>query len=311
MSRILNFGSLNIDFVYGVDHFVAPGETEAAFSRNIFAGGKGLNQSVAVARAGGEIYHAGAIGADDAKVLEEIIASDHIDDRFLKRRNMPSGHTIIQVDKNGQNCILLFGGANQSIETSEIDETLSFFAAGDFLILQNEINNIEYLINKAYEKGLKTCFNVSPFTAELLKLPLEKCAFLIVNEIEGSAMVGESSDADPYLLIEKLAEKYPGSSFVLTLGSRGSILKLAGEKEISCRSFKVNAVDTTAAGDTFLGFLITMISKGMDGAQALKTATAASALAVQHEGAAPSIPTIDAVQEFLKSSTVEVLADKI
>ena len=145
MSKILNFGSLNIDYVYSVPHFVMPGETLAAIERNVFAGGKGLNQSVAAARAGGNIYHAGAVGKDDSKVLTDTIAANKINDKFLMRRDSPSGHTFIQVDAKGQNCILLYGGANQSITCDEIDAALSFFDKGDYLILQNEINKIALL----------------------------------------------------------------------------------------------------------------------------------------------------------------------
>lgn len=311
MAKILNYGSLNIDYVYGVDHFVRPGETLASNSRHIFAGGKGLNQSVALARAGGTVYHAGAVGNDDSKVLLHEIIENGIHEDFLKRRDMPSGHTIIQVDKNGQNCILLYGGANQSLTTEEIDATLSHFEKGDYLILQNEVNNIEYLINKGHECGLKVCFNVSPFTRDLLKLPLEKCAFLIVNEIEGSAMVDMDPSTDPYVLIDALSQKFPHSSFVLTLGFRGSLLKETGRSVISCKSFKVQAVDTTAAGDTFLGFLIASLSRGVDGAIALKTATAASAIAVTRKGASPSIPALAEVEQFLKESDTEVLVDRL
>ena len=311
MPKILNYGSLNIDYVYAVDHFVMPGETLAAKSRNIFAGGKGLNQSVALARAGGEVYHAGAVGAEDSKVLLQEISSNGIHDDFLAKRDMPSGHTIIQVDKNGQNCILLYGGANQSLTVEEINNTLSHFSAGDYLILQNEVNNIEHIIREGAKRGLKVCFNVSPFTLQLLDLPLDLCAFLIVNEIEGSAMVNMSADSDPYAIMQALSDKYPQTSFVLTLGSRGSILKEAGQEMISCRSYKVQAVDTTAAGDTLLGFLIASLARGLEGSRALNTATAASALAVQRAGACPSIPQLNEVEDFLAHSNVTVLTDKL
>lgn len=311
MTKIVNYGSLNIDYVYDVPHFVKAGETLSSTGRNIFAGGKGLNQSVALARAGGEVYHAGAVGSGDGSILVDVLKENRINSDFLYRRDCASGHTIIQVDSTGQNCILLFGGANQTISTEEIDNTLSHFEKGDFLVLQNETNNIRYMIDKAYERGMKVCFNVSPFTDELLKLPLEKCAYLIVNEIEGAAMVGVSEDTDPYELIEKLCAKYTNTSFVLTLGSRGSILKEVNEKAISCKAFKVAAVDTTAAGDTFLGYLITNIATDMNRALAIKCATAASALAVQKKGATPSIPVAKDVLEFIKKSSQEVLVDRL
>ncbi|MGN1282087.1 MAG: ribokinase [Succinivibrio sp.] len=311
MPKILNFGSLNIDYVYDVPHFVQPGETLQSTGRNIFAGGKGLNQSVALARAGGDVYHAGAVGAADGSLLVDVLTENKINSDFLSKRDCPSGHTIIQVDEHGQNCIILYGGSNQTITEAEIDATLSHFDKGDYLVLQNEVNNIEYMINAAYERGLKVCFNVSPFTKSLLELPLEKCAFLIVNEIEGSSMVGMSEDTDPYVLIEALSEKYRESSFVLTLGSRGSILKMTGSEVISCKSFKVQAVDTTAAGDTFLGYLITNIASGMNPALAVKCATAASALAVQTKGATPSIPKATQVLDFIKKSKTDVLVDRL
>jgi ribokinase len=311
MAKILNFGSLNIDYVYDVPHFVKAGETLAAVSRNIYAGGKGLNQSVALARAGGDVYHAGAVGVDDSKILLDVLSDNKINSDFLRKLECVSGHTIIQVDSNGQNCILLYGGANQKITTEQIDETLKHFDKGDYLVLQNETSNIRYIIDKAYEVGMKICFNVSPFTTELLKLPLEKCAYLIVNELEGAAMVDMPDNTDPYVLITRLCEKYPQTSFVLTLGSRGSILKEVGADTVSCKAFKVDAVDTTAAGDTFLGYLITNIATDMNRALALKCATAASALAVQKKGATPSIPMAKDVLDFIKNTTQEVLVEKL
>lgn len=311
MPKILNYGSLNIDYVYDVAHFVAPGETLRAKSRNIFAGGKGLNQSVALARAGGKVYHAGAVGASDGEILQRVLDENKIDHSFLKKSDGPSGHTVIQVDEKGQNCILLFGGANQTISKEDIDATLANFNAGDYLVLQNETSNIAYMMEEAAKKGLKICFNVSPFTKELLSLPLKLCSYLIVNELEGAAMVDMDPDTDPYILIESLCKKYPDSSFVLTLGVRGSILKLAGADPISCRSFKVQAVDTTAAGDTFLGYLITNLASDMNPALALKCATAASALAVQRKGATPSIPMAHEVLDFIKKQKTDVLTDKL
>ena len=309
MAKILNFGSLNIDYVYDVPHFVQAGETLSSTSRNIFAGGKGLNQSVALARAGGDVYHAGAVGLADGQLLIDVLKENKINSDYLKKKDCASGHTIIQVDSNGQNCILLFGGANHTITTEDIDETLKNFEKGDYLVLQNETSNIKYLIEQASAKGMKVCFNVSPFTKTLLELPLEKCAFLIVNEIEGSAMVDMSEDSEPYAIMESLTKKYPKTSFVLTLGSRGSILHVVDCNTISCKSFKVDAVDTTAAGDTFLGYLITNLASGMNQALALKCATAASALAVQKKGATPSIPKAFEVLDFIKKQKTDVLVD--
>lgn len=311
MPKILNFGSLNIDYVYDVPHFVQPGETLMSSGRNIFAGGKGLNQSVALKRAGGDVYHFGAVGSDDASILTDVLNECQIKQNYLKKAEGASGHTIIQVDAHGQNCIILFGGANQTITKEDIDNTLNGFDKGDYLVLQNETNNIEYMIRKANEKGLIVCFNVSPFSEELLSLPLELCSYLIVNEIEGAAMVGMDPENDPYTIIDALSKKFPKTSFVLTLGSRGSMIKQLGCDVISCKTYKVQAVDTTAAGDTFLGYLVSNLAMGENAKTAISRATAASALAVQVKGATPSIPEAKAVYEFIKEKNTDVIVDRL
>lgn len=300
MSKILNFGSLNIDYVYSMDHFVQPGETISSLERNVFAGGKGLNQSIACKRAGALVYHAGAVGKNDSKILIDTLKQDEINLDYIRYLDGPSGHTVIQVNKEGQNCIILFGGSNQAITKEHIDAALANFKQGDFLILQNEINNIEYLINEGYRRGLKICFNVSPFVPALLKLPLEKCSYLIVNEIEGSSIAGMSVDSKPEDLISALAAKFPHTNIVLTLGVHGSYFKEEAKDPIFVKAFKVNTVDTTAAGDTYLGYLIAMLSKNAAPQQALELAAAASALAVTKKGACTSIPYLSEAEKFLK-----------
>lgn len=151
--KILNFGSLNIDYVYNVDHILVGGETLSAFDRNIYPGGKGLNQSVSFARAGADVWHAGAIGEKDGEILKEILEKNNINLSYLNiLSDAPSGHTFIQVDKDGQNSILVYGGSNQMQTEEHIDKTLSHFDSGDYLILQNEINNIPYIMKKHMKK---------------------------------------------------------------------------------------------------------------------------------------------------------------
>ena len=127
--RVLNLGSLNIDYVYTVDHIILPGETEATGSRNTFLGGKGMNQSCALAKAGVEVYHGGLIG-EDGKMFLDACKEYGVNDQFIRIVDGPSGHTVIQIDKNAQNSILLFGGANQRWTTEFIDEVLSQREAG-------------------------------------------------------------------------------------------------------------------------------------------------------------------------------------
>lgn len=299
MVKIINFGSLNIDYVYDVDHILIPGETSSSFNMQVYAGGKGLNQSVAVSKAQAHIYHAGAIGSKDSEVLIQTLEQNRINTQFLQKRDCSSGHTIIQVDKKGQNSILLFGGANKTLDAKQIEQTLSHFNSGDYLVIQNETNHIKYLLEEGYKQGLKVCFNVSPFDPSLLKLPLDLCDFLIVNEIEGAALVNLNSDISAQDLIDALSQKYQKSNILLTLGTRGSCLKLLGKEPIYQSCFKVKALDTTAAGDTFLGFFIALIAQNITPQKALQIASAASAIAVTRKGATTSIPSLKEVEDFL------------
>ena len=306
MAKILNFGSLNIDYVYTLDHFVTPGETIQSQKRQIFAGGKGLNQSLAAKRAGSFVYHAGCVGLNDSDILLDTLNFDGVDTSFIKKVDSPSGHTVIQVNKEGQNCIILFGGSNHKIECDDIDKALDNFNVGDYLILQNEINNLEYIINKASAKGLKICFNVSPFEPRLLDLPLHKCSYLIVNEIEGAGLVQCDPNTAPLDLIDKLASVFTHTNIVITFGVNGSYYKGFKDKEsVFVESFKVDAIDTTAAGDTYLGYFISMLANGSDIKKALQYAAAASALAVTKQGASPSIPKLCEVLSFLKQRGIE------
>ena len=288
MGRILNFGSLNIDYVYKVEHFVSAGETLSSDSLNVNCGGKGLNQSIAAAKAGATVYHAGAIGSDGG-MLADILEQNGVNTDYLKRIDSPNGNAIIQVDRSGQNCILLFAGSNHSITEQQVDETLAGFGEGDYLFLQNEINLIPYIMEKAYERGIRIVFNPSPITEGIKDFPIEKVYLLILNEIEGAAL-GGAGDADG--ILDTLREKYPNTNVLLTLGSDGSVY-YDGEKKLRQGIYKVKAVDTTAAGDTMMGYFAAGLAAGKDLAEALDTAAKASSITVSRHGAAKSIPTYD------------------
>ena len=291
--KVLNFGSLNIDYVYTVDHIVRGGETISSEKTETFPGGKGLNQSIALARAGVPVYHAGAVG-EDGEMLLELCRANGVDTRFIRRTEGRNGHTVIQVDRNGQNCILLFGGSNQKQTKEHIDEVLSHFEAGDMLVLQNEVNHLDYLIDRAWERGMVIVLNPSPFDDKLEACDMTKVAYFLVNEVEAEQMTGES---DPAKQPERLLEAYPGGKFVLTMGSRGSMYK-DSRQEFHQDIYKVNAVDTTAAGDTFTGFFLAAILEGRPIPEALDEAARASAIAVSRPGASSSIPTVEEVRNF-------------
>lgn len=292
--KILNFGSLNIDIVYAVEHIVKPGETISAPARTLHAGGKGLNQSVAAARAGAQVIHAGNIGADGA-FLAELLRDAGADVSHLRTLDVPSGHAVIQVDKNGQNSILVCGGANRMYDREYIDAMLSLAEPGDFVLTQNETNEVPYLLRAAHEKGLRVALNPSPMTEEILSWPLECVSLFLVNETEGEAITGKNTQED---ILAAMEERFPNAETILTLGKKGAVRSVKGQR-IFQKSYPVKAVDTTAAGDTFTGFYLAGLIRGETPETALNKASMASAIAVSRPGAAPSIPLRKEVEDAL------------
>ena len=289
--KVLNFGSVNIDITYRVAHFVRPGETLSARSVTRNAGGKGFNQSVALSRAGCEVYHAGHIGEDGAFLLE-LCRQYGVHTDYLTQVDVPTGNAVIQVDDDGANCILLYGGANQAMDEAFIREVLSRFDAGDLLVLQNEINCMNRLIALAHEAGLKIAINPAPMNDAIAKESLALADWIILNETEARDLIGVE---EPFAQLEALKESFPYSSFLLTLGVRGAICQTNGQT-CTLGSCKVDAVDTTAAGDTFSGFFLAELVNGKTPQEALLTATRASALAVMRHGAAQSVPAMEEVR---------------
>ena len=289
--KILNFGSMNIDYVYQVDHFIRPGETFASISMAAGCGGKGLNQSIALAQAGNEVYHACKIGAEGGFLVEKL-REKGVDTRYILPGEGSCGHAIIQVDPQGQNCILLYGGTNQQMTESFIDSVLQDFGPGDVLVLQNELNLTGYMIEKARERGMDVAFNAAPFDAKIATYPLEKLSYLVLNEVEGAALADTADeDAIPGIL----REKYPNVNILLTLGKRGCVWYGADGSQVRGKAITVEAVDTTAAGDTHFGFFLRGILDGQSVEEALKLASVASGIAVTRPGAADSVPTYEEV----------------
>ena len=292
--KILNIGSMNLDMVYQMDHIVQPGETEASFGMNVFLGGKGINQSVAAAQAGAEVYHGGMIGEDGKPFLEACVKYG-VDSRYIRQVEGKSGHAIIQIDKNAQNCILLYGGANQMLTEAYVDEVLADFAAGDILLLQNEVNMLPYIVDKAYEKGMQIALNPSPFNEKLDAVDMGKIAIFLLNEVEGFQVTGLQ---EPDAIIAKLLEMFPHAKIVLTLGKDGAVYADKDQKHFQ-PIFKVKAVDTTAAGDTFTGYFLAGLCEGMPIPDVLKMSAKASSIAVSRPGAVPSIPQRAEVEKAL------------
>ena len=283
--KVLDFGSLNIDYVYSVDHAVVTGETLACTERNIFCGGKGLNQAIALAKAGVPVYMAGQIG-EDGGVLTDACHAAGINTEFIRVVPGGTGHTIIQVNKEGDNCILLYGGANRSLTREYIDEVLSHFDKGDILVLQNEVNNLDYIIEKGYERGMQIVLNPSPFDDNLKNCDFGKVSMLQINEIEGRQITGEE---DTGKILAKLRELYPDTKVVLTLGSVGSVYQY-GNTIVRQGIYPVKAVDTTAAGDTFTGYFVASMMEELPVEKGLDLAARAAAITVTRQGATASIP---------------------
>jgi ribokinase len=283
--RILNFGSLNIDHVYRVEHFVAPGETLSAITYQKNAGGKGLNQSVALARAGAPVCHAGQIG-EDGRFLEKLLQEEGVDTAHLAVTHQPTGHAIIQVEPGGQNCILVCAGANGSVPADYMEGVFSHFGAEDWLLLQNEVAGLPTLLSLAKARGMRIILNPSPITDTLLAADLSSVDLFLLNETEGFALTGERA---PEAILETLSARYPAAEIVLTLGAVGAYWQSGGER-CFCPARKVTAVDTTAAGDTFTGYFLACRMEGKGAQTSLGLAAKAAAIAVTRPGAAASIP---------------------
>ncbi len=288
---IVNFGSINLDFVYRVERLVAPGETVQTLSQQRFAGGKGFNQSIALARAGAQVRHVGRVG-EDGRWLVNMLAEEGVETGDIAFAMTPTGHAIIQVDARGENSILVHGGANRDLTKDALVRVCATLSAEDWVLLQNETNAPATVMALAGQGGSKVVFNPSPLDASVLELPLDGVDTFIVNSVEGRGLSGE---AEPGRILDAMQERYPNAATVLTLGDRGALY--ARDKirlEVAAESVEV--VDTTGAGDTFAGYWLAEMAIGGDPERALHLACRAAARCVQRPGAAVSIPLRSALE---------------
>ena len=301
LAKLVNVGSLCIDFVYSVPSLVKAGETVASVQRQVFAGGKGLNQSLAAARAGAGVAHFGAIGTDGDMLLEQLRA-DGIDVEGVLRLEGPSGHAVIQVDTAGHNAIVISGGSNRAIPDTLIAQALDCLEPSDWLLLQNEINDVDRVIRQAADQQANIALNVAPPDQRIGQYPLELLRLLVVNEPEAMALAGVTETAAAFAA---LVQAYPQTSTVLTMGKDGLLCFDASQgSQTQWAAFNVAPVDETAAGDAFVGYLLAGLVSGQTLEQALPKASAAGALAVTREGAAPSIPMSTEVDELLRQQSL-------
>lgn len=286
---ILNFGSINIDYVYRVLNLPKPGETVSAISFEKFLGGKGINQSVGILQAGGIVRHIGGVGSDDAWVLEQIkklgIARNSI---FTKEE--PTGHAVIYVDTAAENQIVIYGGANQSLTKEVIEAEIKKLMPNQWILMQNETNATFDIALSAKKNGHRLAYSAAPFDANSALKILKYVDLLVVNETEAEELTILGGKPINALGIEMV---------LVTRGVKGASMWINNE-EITQDAFPVKSVDTTGAGDTFLGYFLAKYDETNDPRLALRYGAAASAIQVTKRGSAVAIPCMGDVINFLK-----------
>lgn len=302
-NKIAILGSINVDTTYHMDRFPEPGETLQANDKSSAPGGKGANQSVACARSGAKTYHIGMVGADqEGQFMRESMQEDGIDTRFVGIDKMHgTGTAMITLDANGQNDIMVYGGANQSMTTDVLKGTDELFKDIDFIITQFETPQrvSAEAFKRAKANGVTTILNPAPakeIDPELLKYT----DVIAPNETESALLTGiEITDEDSMIKTAEYFKNKGVDNLLITLGSKGVFYSTPNDHGL-VPAFKVKPVDTTAAGDTFIGALASQLKTDLSNiADALVYAQRASSLTVQKMGAAPSIPTYDEVKAAL------------
>ena len=285
---IYNLGSINVDVVYRVPHLVAPGETLAATEMTRGLGGKGANMSVAAARAAARVIHIGAVGSDGRWATERLMEYG-VDTRFISTIDVATGHANICVDDAGENAIVLYPGANAQITQDDLGRALSEAAAGDSFITQNETNAQAEAVRMARDLGLRVIYAAAPFDADAVRAVMDNLDLLVLNEVE-AAQLSQETGSD-------IAD-LPVSEVIVTMGSQGCRWFKKGMPPQDFPAHAVDAVDTTGAGDTFTGYLIAGLDRGMPMAQAIDLAMRAGALMVTRLGAADVIPDLKEIQDM-------------
>lgn len=289
-AKVLNFGSINIDHVYRVAHFVQPGETQASMSLTTVLGGKGANQSAATAQAGCLVAHIGQLGTVDSWCIKELAALG-VDTGYISLVDGSSGHAIIQVNDAGENAIVLHGGANRSLQITQLEAAMQDNPSAEYLLLQNEVNDIGDAIELAHARQLKIVFNPAPMDKSVVHLPLDKIHTLILNQGEAQQLSGLNK---PEMALDYLARKFSDTRIIITLGANGAVWQKGAERQ-HCASPKVTPIDTTGAGDTFVGYFVAGLVDQLETKMNLHRACKAAAIATTTAGAIPSIPRLDDV----------------
>ncbi|MFQ1700275.1 ribokinase [Loktanella agnita] len=284
---IWNLGSINADIVYSVPHIPAPGETLSSTGRQTYLGGKGANMSVAAARAGARVNHIGAVGADGRWAVERLLEYG-VDTRNITEIATETAQAIIMVDPKGENAILLHLGANAEIPQTTLQTAMAEAETGDWLVIQNETNLQRTGANLGKKMGLKVAYAAAPFDADRVMAVLPHLDFLILNAVEASQLEAATGQAPADL---------PVQDVIVTRGADGADWYGRADKQ-HFDAIKVDPVDTTGAGDTFTGYVLAGLDRGMPMEQAIGMALKAGALMVTRHGTADVIPDLSEVQAF-------------
>ena len=302
MKTLTVLGSINADHVISVPHFVKPGETLLGYSYHIAYGGKGANQAVAAARLGAKVNFIGCIGNDDiGRAMRNAFALDGINTNpIITVNNEMTGIAMIQVSDSGENSIVISAGANAYLDESQVEDSKQEIIDSDYLLMQLEtpLPGIIQAAELAKENGTKVILNPAP--AQTLPDELLKNLDIITpNETEAEILTGiRVTDEQSAVKSATVFHAKGIETVLITLGSKGVYVSQQGQGEI-VPGFRVQAVDTTAAGDTFNGAFVTALLEDKPVAQAIRFAHAAAALSVTKKGAQPSIPTRKETLEFL------------
>lgn len=275
---IYNLGSINIDHIYTLPHLVRAGETLAATDMQSALGGKGANQSIAIARAGGQVCHGGMINQGDVSWLKEMIDAG-VETSFIIHSDLPTGHAIVAVDgKTAENQIILSPSCNANIPDDLVTTLLGNATSDDWALAQNETNKTAYFLKAAKAKGMKICYSAAPFIADITADLLPLVDLLIVNEGEYQDLKSHIGHGDFGL-----------DHLIITKGGDGAFYQgVEGEFEIAAH--QVDAVDTTGAGDTYLGYVLAGLDQSMGVKAAMEMASTAAAIQVTRFGASAAIP---------------------
>ena len=309
-AMVFHLGSINIDRVYSLDHIVAPGETERASNLAFFPGGKGLNQSIALARAGAAVRQIGAVGTSDGEPLRILLSENGVQIDAIQTVPGETGHAVILVDAAGMNSIIVTPGANACVTTEQIQSAISTAKPGDFFLAQNETSCLPDAIRLAHRANLRIFLNPSPITPELEVSPLELVSDFLLNETEAAFLANCPVSTDPGTILHRLLFRFPNARFVLTCGAAGAWFADALTPPLLSPSFPTDPIDTTAAGDTFAGFYIAAIADSLPPREAMRLANAAAAISITRPGASPSIPTAREVARFLASKSCSSLSSR-